>query len=265
MNFLKNIVDNVWFQRAFWSVVVILLAIAIYLILSKFLTGKENKNSKILSNKKNKTFLRMLKSAIAYPLAIFTVLAILQIYGVNITSMLAGVGIVGIVIGLALQDAMKDIFRGLEIISDNYYNIGDIVKYGDNFGQVLSISLRTTRIQDINTMNIVSIANRNINQIEVSTGYLYIQIPMPIDMKLEQAEKIMKEIKESLSHQKLITSADYQGITELTGNSINYQVVITCDPINQLQARRDALRVIIATLEENKVSIPHAQLDIHTR
>ena len=265
MDFIKDIIDNIWFRRAFWSIVVVLLAIAIYLILSKFLTGKETKNSKILSSKKNKTFLRMFRSAIAYPLAIFAVLAILQIYGVNVTSMLAGVGIVGIVVGLALQDAMKDIFRGLEIISENYYNIGDIIKYGDNVGQVLSISLRTTRIQDINTMNIVSIANRNINQVEVSTGYIYIQVPMPIDTKLDRAEEVMKEIVKNLAHQKLITSADYQGVTNLTNSSINYQVVVTCDPVNQLQARRDALGVIVSSLEANKITIPHNQIDIHTK
>lgn len=265
MKFVENLVQNVWFQRAFWSILIILVAIAIYLILSRILTVKEDKKSKILSSKKNKTFLRVLKSTIAYLLVIFTVLAILQIYGVNVTSMLAGVGIVGIIVGLALQDAMKDIFRGLEIISDNYYNIGDVIKYNDNIGQVVSMSLRTTRIQDINTMNMVSIANRNIDKVETVSGYIYVKVPLAHELKVEKAEEIIKEITKRLTHLKLINTADYQGITELADSSINYQLVLTADPINQLQARRDALRTIIATLEEHKISTPYTQIDIHTK
>lgn len=265
MKFAEDLFKNVWFQRAFWSVIVVLVAIAIYLVISRLLTVKEDKKSKILSSKKNKTFLRVLKSTIAYLLVIFTVLAILQIYGVNVSSMLAGVGIVGIIVGLALQDAMKDIFRGFEIISDNYFNIGDVIKYNDNVGQVLSMSLRTTRMQDMNTMNIVSIANRNIDKVEVVSGYIYIQIPLPYELKVKDAEEIIKQITKDAAALKLVNTADYQSITDLTESSINYQIVVTCDPNNLLQARRDTLHTIITILEEHKLSIPHTQIDIHTK
>ena len=162
-----------------------LIKLLLLLISNKsLLNNKEKKNTKILSSKKNKTFIRMLKSIVGYTIAIFTVLVILQIFGINVSSMLAGVGIASIVIGFALQDAMKDIFRGFEIISDGYYDIGDVIKYGDNVGQVQSISLRTTKLQDMNTMNIVSIANRNINQVEVVSGYLYITVPFPYNIKV---------------------------------------------------------------------------------
>ena len=265
MDFIREIVENVWVRRCFWSAIVILISILIYVIISRFLTRKEKKNSKILSNKQNKTFIRMLKSIVGYILSIFTLLVILQIFGVNVTSMLAGVGIVSIVIGLALQDALKDIFRGFEIISDNYYSIGDVIKYGDNTGQVQSISLRTTKIQDINTMNIVSIANRNIDHVEVLSGKVYIPIPLPYSLKVKDAEDIMEEIVKTLAKKDGITDVKYQGINTFTDSALNYQIVITCDPMNQLQLRRDALKTIVLTLEAHKLSIPYPQLDIHTK
>ena len=265
MQLLEDIIDNIWFQRAFWSVIVVLLSILIYRLASRFLSSKEKKNSKILSQKKNKTFIRMLKSLIGSALAIITVLTVLQIFGVNVTSMLAGVGIASIVIGFALQDALKDIIRGFEIVSDSYYEIGDLIKYGDNYGQVLSVTLRTTKIQDINTMNIVSIANRNIDKVEVDQGYVYIPIPMPYEVKVERAEEIMQIIVKELQKQEKIATATYQGITAFEASSLNYQVAITCDPMNRLQARRDALRVIYTTLESNKIHIPYNQLDLHNK
>ena len=265
MQLLKDIFDNVWFKRIFWSAIVILISLLIYCIITRFLTNKEKKNTKILSQKKNKTLIRMLKSIVGTAIAIVTTLTILQIFGVNVTSMLAGVGIAGIVIGFALQDALKDIIRGFEIVSDDYYEIGDVIKYGNNVGQVLSVTLRTTKIQDINTMNIVSIANRNIDQAEIVSGYIYIPIPIPYDIPIDQAEVAMHDIIKHLIHRDKITDAKYQGITAIADSSLNYQIFVTCNPMDQLQVRRDCLRTIITVLKEHKIHIPYTQLDIHTK
>lgn len=265
MQLIQDIISNIWFRRSFWSIIVVLLSLLLYHAVTKVLTAKEKKSSRILSDKKNKTFIRMLKSIIGTTLAVLTILTILQIFGVNVTSMLAGVGIASIVVGFALQDALKDIIRGFEIVSDSYYEIGDLIKYGDNVGQVLSVTLRTTKIQDINTMNIVSIANRNIDKVEVDQGYVYIPIPMPYELKVEQSEKIMHEIVEKLKKKEGIITAAYQGITAFDTSSLNYQVFITSDPMNRLQARRDALRIIYTTLEANKIHIPYTQLDLRNK
>lgn len=265
MDFVTKIFENIWFQRAIWSVIVILISIAIYLITTKFLNIKEKRGNKFISDKKNRTYIRMLKSIIGSALAVLTALTILEIFGVNVTSMLAGVGIASVIVGFALQDVLKDVIRGLDIISGNYYEIGDLIKFGDNFGQVQSITLRTTKIQDINTMNIVSIANRNIDKVEVDTGYIYIPVPLPHGLKLEKADSIMEEITKKLRKTELVTSADYQGLSNIGASSLDYQVVITCDPMNRLQARRNSLHAIVKTLEDNKITIPYNQLDIHTK
>ena len=265
MDFLKGIVENVLVQRIFWSFIVVVLSLLIYRMVAKVLNTKEKKNSKILSDKKNKTFIHMLKSVVAGVLGIVTVLMVLQIYGVNVSSMLAGVGIASIVIGFALQDSLKDIIRGFTIVSDDYYEIGDVIKFGDNIGPVISVSLLTTKIQDINTMNVVSIANRNIDKVEIDPGYLYIPVPLPHELKVEKAETIMREIIKNLTRHSIIITAEYQGITNIGDSSYTYQLVITCDPANKLQARREALRVVITTLEDHKLHTPHDQLDIHTK
>ena len=265
MDVVEDIINSVWVQRLFWSIIVVLISLIIYRLIAKFLTSKEKKNSKIISNKKNKTIIRMLKSIAAGTISIIAILTVLEIYGINVTSMLAGVGIVGIVVGFALQDSLKDIIRGFVIISDNYYEIGDVVKFKDNVGPVTSISLLTTKIQDINTMNTVSIANRNIDQVEVDPGYVYIPIPMPYELKVEEAEKVLREIIQKLRRHDNINSADYQGITKFDTSSLNYQIVITCDPAKRLSTRREVLRVIVTTMEEHKIHIPYQQLDLHNK
>ena len=205
----------------------------------------------------------MLKSIIGAFIIIIIILIVLQLLGINVSSMLAGVGIASIIVGFALQDAMKDIFRGLEIVADDYYDIGDVIKFNDNFGQVLSINLRTTRIQDINTMNIVSIANRNIDKVEVSTGYIYLPVPFPLRIKPSAADEIMQEIEKSIQELPNVTSVINQGTSNITNSSLNYQLQITCDPMNQLQVRRDCLGVIADTFATHKILFPYNQIDVH--
>ena len=222
-------------------------------------------SSRRLSDKRKRTYIRMLKSIIGTILVVILTLIILQAFGINVSSMLASVGVVSVIVGFALQDALKDMIRGFEIISSNYYDIGDLIKFGDNLGQVQSITLRTTKIQDINTMNIVSIANRNIDKVEVDTGYIYIAVPLPYELKVEKADVIMREITKRLEKTDLITSAGYQGMTAINDSSLGYQVVVTCEPMNRLQARRNSLHTIVETLEEAKISIPYTQLDLHNK
>ena len=265
MEFFKNIFENAWVQRGLWSLAVVLFGGAIYLAISKFLSKKEKRNTKILSQKKNKTFIRMLKSIVGYVIATVTVLMVLQIYGVDVTSMLAGVGIVSIIIGLALQDALKDIFRGFDIVSDGYYDIGDVIVFGENTGQVLSVSLRTTKIQDINTNNVVSIANRKIDQVEIVSDAIYLNIPMPYEVPTEKAEKILKATVADIKKHADVTDAKLLGLNKLNDSSIDYLFAINCPPSLKLPVRRAALRTIVTALEANKISIPYPQLDVHTK
>lgn len=207
----------------------------------------------------------MLRSIVLAAVVIIIILIVLQLLGINVSSMLAGVGIASIVIGFALQDALKDIFRGLEIVSDSYYDIGDLIKYGDNVGQVLSINLRTTKIQDINTMNIVSIANRNINQVEVVSGYIYLTVPLPYEIKPTAADLLMEEITKDIEELPNVILVEYQGLNNITDSTLQYQIAITCDPMNKLSVRRAALGATTRALASHKLRLPYQHLIVRDK
>jgi len=81
-------------------------------------------------------------------LIIACLMFILDIWGKDITGLLAGVGIAGIVLGFALKDSLSNIFGGISIILDKTYRIGDRIKIdpGES-GIVYDISLRSTKIK----------------------------------------------------------------------------------------------------------------------
>ena len=62
-----------------------------------------------------------------------------------------------------------------------------------------------------------------------------------------------------------IQGATYLGVNELADSSIKYLIEIEANPSCKLQARRDALRIVLLKLEENGISVPYNQLDVHQK
>ncbi len=261
LELFKKIIDN----NLIKSIIVIVIALFIYKLMSMMLLRGENKKGKRNAGQKDKTYLRLIRNFMKYAFFIIVLLIILQINGIDVSSMIAGVGVLSIIIGFIVQDAFKDIIRGVDIISDNYFAVGDVVKYGDIEGKVLMVGLKTTKIEDIKNANIISIANRNIEQIEVVSKDVYINIPMPYDVKLGNAEKAISEITAKIKDNNNVEDCLYKGVNNFGDSSIDYLIKLTVNPKEKLQVRRDALRTILETLEKHKIEIPFQQIDIHTK
>lgn len=266
MENVKFFWGKIWEIQIVTSIVIVIISVLIYKGLVYFLDKSEGKSkSKLFTSNKSKTYVRLMRSIIRYIFIIITVLIILQVNGVNVSSLLAGVGILGAVLGLAVQDWLKDIIRGSSILSDDYFSVGDIVKYKEIEGKVLIIGLKTTKIQDLKTNNIISIANRNIEQVEVVSDVIYVRIPMPYEVKVEKAEKTISDIIEKVKENNNVKDCKYKGVTELQESSIEYLLEVKCNPVYKLQVRRDTLRSILIGLEANKIQVPYNQIDVHTK
>lgn len=259
--FFIKFFENNWVKSA----IVILVSYFIYKfvqLLFKKATGTDKAKN---ISKKGKTYMKLSTSILRYIFLIITILVLLQVNGVNVSSYLAGLGIASVIIGLAIQDALKDIIRGLTILSDNYFAVGDVVKYNDIEGKVLVIGLRSTKLQDNATANVISIANRNIEQIEVVSNKIYVNIPMPYEVSLDKAEKAIKEIIEEVKTNKNVTSSKYLSVNKLDNSAIQYLIEVCCNPENKLQTRRDTLRTTLDVLAKNKIEVPYTQIDIHNK
>lgn len=266
MNSIQKLFDNILVVRCISSIVVILISFCLYHFMNHIVEKQiENGHLKIFTNKKTKTYLRLIRSIIRYSFILITVFVLLEVNGINISSLLAGVGILSIIIGFAIQDALKDIIKGFDILSDSYYQVGDVIQFKDNVGKVLSIGLKTTKLEDVNTMNIVSISNRNIEHVEVVSHMINIDVPFPYEVKLKDAEEILGMIVEEIGKKSNIEKCEYRGVNRFDDSSIAYQIKVYCNPVEKVQVRRDSLRVVLDIFEKNNISIPYQQIDIHRK
>lgn len=79
---------------------------------------------------------------------VVTLLMALSLFGIDITPILAGAGVIGLAIGFGAQSLVKDFVSGLFILVENQYGIGDKVKIGSFAGQVIKITMRSTVLRD---------------------------------------------------------------------------------------------------------------------
>ncbi|HJP67266.1 MAG TPA: mechanosensitive ion channel domain-containing protein, partial [Sphingomicrobium sp.] len=130
--------------------------------------------------------------------ALFAIAAVLILdnLGVNVTALVAGLGIGGIAIGLAAQGIFSDLFAALSILFDKPFRRGDTIRYDDSVGTVERIGLKTTRLRSMNGESLV-MSNKNLLDKEIHNfaegqsrrsqlpfGVIYQTTP-------EQLEKIM--------------------------------------------------------------------------
>ncbi len=91
---------------------------------------------------------------------IFAILLILQSWGYNTATLIAGLGVGGIAVALAAQQSIANIFGGVSLIGDHPVRIGDFGNFGGTIGWVEDIGMRSTRVRTLNR-TLVAIPNSN--------------------------------------------------------------------------------------------------------
>ena len=255
--FIEKIVQTKYLN----SILVIIISYIVY----KTIVYLVLKGSKNLTSNRGKTYLKMIKSIFRYLILLVTVIVLLQINGVNVSSMLTGVGILSVIIGFAVQDVLKDMIKGFDIISDKYFQVGDVIKYKEIEGKVLAIGLKTTKVEDVRSFNVISIANRNIEQVEVVSNAINTFIPVPYEVSIENAEKAMSDIVNKIKQMDDVDDCNYKGVSELADSSIKYMINTRCNPLLKVQMERNVLRCVLKGLAENNIQVPYNQIDVHTK
>ncbi len=85
-------------------------------------------------------------------------LAVLQNLGINVTGILAGLGIGGLAVALAAQKTVENLFGGITLIADQPVRVGDFCRFGEKIGTVEQVGLRSTRVRTLDR-TVVTIPN----------------------------------------------------------------------------------------------------------
>lgn len=136
--------------------------------------------------------IRLLVSVVVFAVA---AVVLLDNIGVNVTGLVAGLGVGGIAIGLAAQGIFADLFAALAIIFDRPFSKGDQISFGTSSGTIEAIGLKSTRIRAY-TGELRIIANKNLLDKEILnvSGRDHIRLPFTIGVAYETPPETLERI-----------------------------------------------------------------------
>lgn len=250
-----------------WAhVLTLVLAVCVlwifYTLIKLILTGVGKKN------RRARTIASMIAGVVKYLVVIIGVVWGLSILGVNSTAVLAGLGIVGLILGFGAQSLIEDVITGMFIIFEGKYAIGDIIILDDFRGTVRDIGVRTTTIEDagknlkvVNNSDIRNFQNRSRN-----TSLAACEASVSYDTDLRYLEQVLNDALPQmyLDHQDLYLAAPrYLGVTALADSGVNIKLVVEAKEENVFSAQRMLTRDIRLLFADKGIEIPFPQVVVH--
>lgn len=195
-------------------------------------------------------------------LALFGALVVLRL-DTMVTSMLAGVGVVGLALGFAFQDIAANLMSGVMLAVSRPFGVGDLIQTKDYFGTVEHVDLRVTHLRTL-TGELVLIPNEDVyneplvNFTETSTRRVDVEVGVGYDDDLDLAIAVLTEAMESLDfrHPDRDVGVFFQGFG---GSSIDMVCQVWLPMAGQtgyLEARSKMVRAIKQAIDEAGLNIP---------
>ncbi|MCW9054526.1 MAG: mechanosensitive ion channel family protein [Candidatus Pacebacteria bacterium] len=218
---VSKVVDTIFLIVIAYQVVV-----ALHILVEYTFAKRAEKEGKDVQNA-----YRFLSNFIKWGLWVVAILAVLSNLGINITSLIAGLGIGGIAVALAMQNILSDLFSSFAIYLDKPFEVGDFIVVGNHSGTVERIGIKTTRLRALQGEEIV-ISNKELTSARVqnmkkleerratfSFGVVYDTKPAV----LEKIPGIVREILEGVGESR--ARLDRVHLAKLADSSIDFDVV----------------------------------------
>ena len=250
-NELNSTIDSIllFIPRILNAIKVATISTIFMLIVKLVLAKTLNKNNH------QKTINKMLWSLAKYFSAIIIFLVVLNVLGVDTTALIAGAGVLTLVVGLGAQNLIADIIAGISFVFEGQFEIGETVTIDGFRGDIEEIGIRTTKIVDwqghvmtISNSKIVKVLNESKNN---TYATCYVDVDYDTDIK-ELEEIIAKNLEEvNKAIPELVSPIEYKGISELKDSGVQLFFTAECTTSNLYPVMRKMNKEIKLMLDKN--------------
>lgn len=189
--------------------------------------------------------------------------------GVNITPILAGVGLLGAAISLASQNFIKDAINGFFIIIEDQYAVGDVINVGNATGLVENINLRITQIRDAEGQ-LITIPNSKIEIVANLSSHWSradIHIPVAYQTDIDKALELIHREAEKMSQDKdwqeqILEAPQLLGVERFDDRGVVVRIWIKTQPLKQWDVSREFRRRIKVQFEQAGMPLPLPQQQV---
>jgi len=211
------------------TVIALLLQLGLWLAMALHVSVDRYHQRKMVEDPSEVTTLSLLKFFGRIVIWSLVALLILDNIGVNITTLIAGLGVGGIAVALALQTVLGDLFASLSIVLDKPFEVGDFLIVGDLMGTVEYVGLKTTRLRSLSGEQLVFSNSDLLNSRIRNYGRMYerrvvFKIGVTYQTPREKLVKIPVIIREAVERQPK-TRFDRSHFFEYGDFSLNFESV----------------------------------------
>jgi len=231
------------------------------LLIERSQTRQEHLTEK--ERKQRLTLMPLMRSVMKYVVFFAAFVLMLDALNLNPTPLLAGAGIIGIVVGLGAQPLINDLVSGLFILFENLFLVGDYIETADARGIVESIDIRTTRLRDPSGQQHI-LRNGQIGDIvNFSKRYTFavIEVGVAYESDLDQVyavlEKLGQQIRED--HDDVLEATKVQGLEEFGESELLVRTITRVKPGRHKQVGRELRKLIKDTFDREGIEIPYAR------
>jgi len=209
------------------------------------------------------TLLKSIISAVVFTVLVNMVLAEL---GYNIAPILAGAGVLGVAVGFGSQSLVKDFLSGVFMLVEDQYGVGDVVDLGSATGTVEAVSLRVTRLRDVDG-TVWYVRNGEILRVgNMSQNWARTVLDIPVDYSedLVHVREVLTEVAHNLwiddEYQKvIIEEPEVWGVQSLDADSVVVRVTLKTAPMEQWNVAREMRERVKARFDLEEIEIPRHQ------
>ena len=221
-------------------------------------------------NHRARTVVTLSANLVRYAAILVILVGALTLAGVNVPTILAGLGVVALVVGFAAESLIADMVTGLFILMDNQYNVGDIIEVEGFRGTVTQIGIRTTSLTDtggnvriVNNSDMKNILNRSDITSKAVADF---SIPYETDLAALE-EKIPAMLEEIYNeNQEVFRSAPlYLGVQELGASAVVLRFIAEVGESDIYAGGRALNRALFLGFRALGVECPFTQVDVHEK
>jgi MscS family membrane protein len=251
------------------------ILVAIYLIYVLFdiiIINAWKQFEKRTKTKVDESLSSLVHTILKIVLIVLAFLYMLDLWGVEIGPLLAGLGIAGLAVALALQPTLSNIFSGISMILDKTLKVGDLVYLdSDTKGKIMKIGLRSTKIRTFDNELVIipnsKLADGKIQNVALPEPKSRAVVPFGVayGSDIDKVKKlIIAEIKK-IEHVEIDPEPTVKFL-EMANSSLNFKTYFYVDSFeNRFNAIDEANTKIYNALNKAGIEIPFPQMDVHLK
>lgn len=220
--------------------------------------------------KREDTLIQIIKGFLGILIWIGAAFYILERLGVPVAPLITGAGIVGVAVGFGSQSLVKDVINGIFIIIENQFRIGDVIKAGEYEGSVEGMTLRVTRLRELDgtihyipngEIKVASNMTRDFSMVDLKVNVGY-------GTKIDHLEEVINTVGDELAKdpdfsEHFIEPPQFLCIDELSDYAITARILAKVYPKHQYLVAGELRKRLKLAFEKHDIDIPYPTRVVH--